>query len=199
MRAHQATEQRTSTCVRRDAHSTAPALGRPECLWVEEWMVQAGRTLTVGGWVKTGREAGGGKWIFLEINDGTSFQSLQAGPPHHRCFCHGMQALHARRLRRVDAPGCMPSRKCLEAAKPWSQRLACASQNSAAASGESLPRAACNHNGLRACNTGRNGLPRNRLEQRALRRQWCPWRWLKRWAGSAASHPPAPVCSCKGS
>lgn len=42
-----------------------------------------GQTLTIGGWVKTGREAGGGKWIFLEVNDGTSFQSLQV----HLDFC----------------------------------------------------------------------------------------------------------------
>ncbi len=42
--------------------------------------MQVGQTLTIGGWVKTGREAGGGKWIFLEVNDGTSFQSLQVKP-----------------------------------------------------------------------------------------------------------------------
>lgn len=39
--------------------------------------MQVGQTLTIGGWVKTGREAGGGKWVFLEVNDGTSFLSLQ--------------------------------------------------------------------------------------------------------------------------
>lgn len=42
---------------------------------------QVGRTLRVGGWVKTGREAGGGAWVFLEINDGSCFQSLQVGAP----------------------------------------------------------------------------------------------------------------------
>lgn len=36
--------------------------------------------------MKTGREAGGGKWVFLEINDGTSFQSLQAGHPCWACW-----------------------------------------------------------------------------------------------------------------
>ncbi|CAK0787728.1 hypothetical protein CVIRNUC_010950 [Coccomyxa viridis] len=40
-----------------------------------------GQTLTIGGWVKTGREAGGGKWVFLEVNDGTTFLSLQAVVP----------------------------------------------------------------------------------------------------------------------
>ena len=39
--------------------------------------MQVGQTLTIGGWVKTGREAGGGKWVFLEVNDGTTFLSLQ--------------------------------------------------------------------------------------------------------------------------
>lgn len=43
-------------------------------------LMQVDQTLTIGGWVKTGREAGGGKWIFLEVNDGTSFQSLQVTP-----------------------------------------------------------------------------------------------------------------------
>lgn len=36
-----------------------------------------GRTLRIGGWVKTGREAGAGAWAFLEVNDGTCFESLQ--------------------------------------------------------------------------------------------------------------------------
>ena len=44
-------------------------------------MRQVGRTLRVGGWVKTGREAGGGAWVFLEINDGSCFHTLQVGPP----------------------------------------------------------------------------------------------------------------------
>lgn len=39
--------------------------------------LQAGRTLRVGGWVKTGREAGGGAWVFLELNDGSCFENLQ--------------------------------------------------------------------------------------------------------------------------
>lgn len=36
-----------------------------------------GKTLRVGGWVKTGREAGGGAFAFLEVNDGSSFESIQ--------------------------------------------------------------------------------------------------------------------------
>lgn len=40
-------------------------------------MLQIGRTLRVGGWVKTGREAGAGAFAFLEINDGSCFESIQ--------------------------------------------------------------------------------------------------------------------------
>ena len=36
-----------------------------------------GETLAVGGWVKTGREADAGKILFLEVNDGSTPQSLQ--------------------------------------------------------------------------------------------------------------------------
>ncbi|KAF6256808.1 hypothetical protein COO60DRAFT_1702131 [Scenedesmus sp. NREL 46B-D3] len=36
-----------------------------------------GTTLRIGGWVKTGREAGAGAFAFLEINDGSCFGSLQ--------------------------------------------------------------------------------------------------------------------------
>lgn len=39
--------------------------------------MQAGKTLRVGGWVKTGREAGAGAFAFLEVNDGSCFESLQ--------------------------------------------------------------------------------------------------------------------------
>ena len=46
--------------------------------------MQVGQTLTIGGWVKTGREAGGGKWVFLEVNDGTTFLSLQVQQPSLR-------------------------------------------------------------------------------------------------------------------
>lgn len=51
---------------------------------------QVGQTLRVGGWVKTGREAGAGAWAFLEVNDGSCFDSLQVrrstqhtAPPTH--------------------------------------------------------------------------------------------------------------------
>lgn len=37
----------------------------------------AGREIRVGGWVKTGREAGAGAFAFLEINDGSCFANLQ--------------------------------------------------------------------------------------------------------------------------
>ena len=36
-----------------------------------------GRKLRAGGWVKTGRVAGGGAFAFLEVNDGTCFESIQ--------------------------------------------------------------------------------------------------------------------------
>mmetsp|Transcript_36164 Transcript_36164/g.106823 ORF Transcript_36164/g.106823 Transcript_36164/m.106823 type:complete len:658 (-) Transcript_36164:132-2105(-) len=36
-----------------------------------------GRTMRVGGWVKTGREAGAGAFAFLEVNDGSSPESIQ--------------------------------------------------------------------------------------------------------------------------
>ncbi|PNH03491.1 Asparagine--tRNA ligase [Tetrabaena socialis] len=36
-----------------------------------------GQTLRVGGWVKTGRDAGAGAFCFLEVNDGSMFDSLQ--------------------------------------------------------------------------------------------------------------------------
>ena len=40
-------------------------------------VTQVGRTLRVGGWVKTGRTAGGGDFAFLELNDGSTFANLQ--------------------------------------------------------------------------------------------------------------------------
>ena len=45
-------------------------------------MLQEGQTISIGGWVKTGREAGAGRFVFLDVNDGTSAQGLQAGSPH---------------------------------------------------------------------------------------------------------------------
>lgn len=38
---------------------------------------QVGESLRIGGWVKTGREAGAGAFAFIQINDGTAFESLQ--------------------------------------------------------------------------------------------------------------------------
>ena len=40
-------------------------------------VLQVGRVLRVGGWVKTGREAGAGAFAFLEVNDGSCFESIQ--------------------------------------------------------------------------------------------------------------------------
>lgn len=54
------------------AHPPAHAEGPPFPLGL-----QVGRTITVGGWVKTGREAGAGAFAFLEVGDGTSFANLQ--------------------------------------------------------------------------------------------------------------------------
>lgn len=42
-----------------------------------EGVALVGRTVRVGGWVKTGRAAGAGAFAFLEINDGTCFANLQ--------------------------------------------------------------------------------------------------------------------------
>lgn len=36
-----------------------------------------GKTIRIGGWVKTGREAGAGAFAFLEVNDGSCFQNIQ--------------------------------------------------------------------------------------------------------------------------
>lgn len=46
--------------------------------------MQINRTIRVGGWVKTGREAGAGAFAFLEVNDGSTFESLQVRAP--LCF-----------------------------------------------------------------------------------------------------------------
>lgn len=39
--------------------------------------VKVGTRLRVGGWVKTGRDAGAGAWCFLEVNDGSCFDNIQ--------------------------------------------------------------------------------------------------------------------------
>lgn len=49
------------------------------CEWVPVLVLQIGKTLRVGGWVKTGREAGAGAFAFLEVNDGSCFESIQVG------------------------------------------------------------------------------------------------------------------------
>ena len=45
--------------------------------------VQVGQTIRIGGWVKTGRGAGGGEWVFLEVNDGSCFDSMQVNLLKH--------------------------------------------------------------------------------------------------------------------
>jgi len=42
-----------------------------------EGVAFVGQTLRVGGWVKTGRSAGGGAFAFLELNDGSCFANMQ--------------------------------------------------------------------------------------------------------------------------
>ena len=43
----------------------------------EGGLEMVGKTLRVGGWVRTGREAGAGAFAFLEVYDGSCFESLQ--------------------------------------------------------------------------------------------------------------------------
>ena len=42
-----------------------------------EGVSMTGQTIRVGGWVKTGRTAGGGAFAFLELNDGSCFANMQ--------------------------------------------------------------------------------------------------------------------------
>ena len=37
----------------------------------------AGKSVVVGGWVKSGREQGGGEFAFIQLNDGSIFTDLQ--------------------------------------------------------------------------------------------------------------------------
>ena len=49
--------------------------------------VQIDQDVRIGGWVKTGREAGGGSFAFLEVNDGSCLANLQVLAPQ----CQVMQ------------------------------------------------------------------------------------------------------------
>jgi asparaginyl-tRNA synthetase len=60
----------------------------------------AGKSLVVGGWVKSGREQGGGAFYFIQLNDGSIFTDLQARRP-----C----ALGAPETRDAGAPRCVPT------------------------------------------------------------------------------------------
>ena len=42
---------------------------------------QVGGALRIGGWVRTGREAGAGAFAFLEVSDGSCFGNMQARVP----------------------------------------------------------------------------------------------------------------------
>lgn len=42
--------------------------------------MQVDRDVRIGGWIKTGREAGGGSFAFLEVNDGSCLTNLQVHP-----------------------------------------------------------------------------------------------------------------------
>ena len=64
--------------------------------------------------MKTGREAGGGKWVFLEVNDGTSFQSLQAGHPYHSYPCWTRRTARMLAVQWIDASARMSGKERLE-------------------------------------------------------------------------------------
>ena len=66
--------------------NAAPALPWPTCRRRRcpgRRRRQVGKTIRIGGWVKTGREAGAGAFAFLEVNDGSCFQNIQV-----RCTGH---------------------------------------------------------------------------------------------------------------
>ena len=64
-----------------------------------------GKTIRVGGWVKTGREAGAGAFAFLEVNDGSCFQNIQVWVLGS-ARAAGLPVLLERRRRCVGAAGC---------------------------------------------------------------------------------------------
>ena len=51
-------------------HLCGASRGMSACLQVDQ-------DVRVGGWIKTGREAGGGSFAFLEVNDGSCLTNLQ--------------------------------------------------------------------------------------------------------------------------
>eukprot|EP01047_Picozoa_sp_COSAG01_P055872 COSAG01_NODE_6270_length_3761_cov_20.095576_6_plen_182_part_00 len=54
-----------------------------------------GKVVSVGGWVRTGREQGNRTFAFLEINDGSHFRNLQV------CSLPCPGVMHSPRLRRA--------------------------------------------------------------------------------------------------
>lgn len=53
------------------------------------------RSIRVGGWVKTGREAGAGSFAFLEVSDGTSAEHLQVKLPKEVAQAYALAQLQA--------------------------------------------------------------------------------------------------------
>jgi len=80
---------------------------------------QVGHKLRVGGWVKTGREAGGGDFCFLEVNDGSTFSNLQVSNWSSAVAC-------ARRPRpQVDVSDCCRERASITATVGHSGTVSC--------------------------------------------------------------------------
>ena len=58
--------------------------------------MQVDREVRIGGWIKTGREAGGGSFAFLEVNDGSCLTNLQVQlftqcqQSRYRALLHGI-------------------------------------------------------------------------------------------------------------
>lgn len=71
-----------------------------------------GRTIRVGGWVKTGREAGAGAFAFLEVNDGTCFPNLQV-----RVSALGVVGCAGRSAERV--PRCLAATAAADCCVGW--------------------------------------------------------------------------------
>jgi hypothetical protein len=89
-----------------------------------EGLSLVGKTIRVGGWVKTGREAGAGAFAFLEVNDGSCFQNIQV---RFQCVCVGRGGTGWRPL----ALQAVVRRRCAAA----HERLHCASPPKAESGG----------------------------------------------------------------
>ena len=83
---------------------------------------QVGHKLRIGGWVKTGREAGGGDFAFLEVNDGSTFSNLQARAQFRRVWQRSEHL--SDRGRRPEAPTVLGGRQ--EIGQQHTLRCGCA-------------------------------------------------------------------------